>query len=197
MKILTVYPTNINTRHIDSAVEALRDGLPVIYPTDSGYALAADALNKKAVARLCALKGLNPDKNLLSVVCADLSQASAYVHIDNTAYDIVRRYLPGPYTFVLPASSRLPKTFGRRRTIGLRIPDNAIARMLAQTLGNPLLTASAGDSDEALDIADAYDHNPDVALVIDGGTCPLRPTTIVDITDPAAPDIVRQGAAPF
>lgn len=202
MKILKIYENNINDRHIAEAVEALRDGHIVIYPTDSVYGLAVDALNKKAVERLCRLKGLDPEKNLLSIVCSDLSQASEYVKIDNHAFDILKRYLPGPFTFVLPSSTRLPKIFKSRRTIGLRIPDNTISRALAENLGNPLLTGSV-DIDEDFPDASAepenlaYTYNNDIAVVIDGGRGGLTHSTIVDITDPSEPEIIRQGAGEF
>lgn len=200
MKILKIYPGNINERYIAEAVEALRDGHIIIYPTDSVYGLAVDALNKRAIERLCALKGLNPDKNLLSIVCTDLSQASEYARIDNNAFAILKRYLPGAFTFVLPASTRLPKIFKSRRTIGLRIPDNDIARTLAASLGNPLLTTSVNVDEDAYEDATepenlAYAYANDVAVTIDGGHGGTIHSTIVDITDPAEPVVVRQGAA--
>lgn len=202
MKILKIYPGNINERHIAEAVDALREGHIVIYPTDSVYGLAVDALNKRAVERLCALKGLNPDKNLLSIVCSDLSQASEYARIDNNAFAILKQYLPGPYTFVLQASTRLPKIFKSRRTIGLRIPDNDIARTLAATLGNPLLTTSVSiNPDEPDDAVEpeslAYNYANDVAITIDGGRGGLERSTIVDITDPTDPEVLRPGAGNF
>lgn len=202
MKILTIYPGNINERHITEAVETLRDGGLVAYPTDSVYGIAADALNKKAVERLCRLKGLDPEKHLLAIVCSDLSQASEYVRIDNNAFSILRAHLPGAYTFILPSSTRLPKIFKSRRTIGLRIPDNAIARELASRLGNPMLTSSVDiDTDnpeasaEPENIALTYDNNVD--LVIDGGTGGTVSSTLVDITDPTDPQVLRQGIADF
>lgn len=139
MKILKNYGQSVNQRHIDEAARALRDGYIVIYPTDTIYAMAVNALDKRAVERLCRLRNLNPEKNLLSIVCSDLSHASEYVRIDNTAYNIIKDYLPGPYTFVLPAATRLPRIFKGRRTIGLRIPDNAIARALAEAIDGPYL----------------------------------------------------------
>lgn len=202
MKILTIYPGNINERHITEAVETLRDGGLVAYPTDSVYGIAADALNKKAVERLCRLKGLDPEKHLLAIVCSDLSQASEYVRIDNNAFSILRAHLPGAYTFILPSSTRLPKIFKSRKTIGLRIPDNAIARELASRLGNPMLTSSVDideDNPEASaepeNIALTYDK--DVDIVIDGGTGGTVSSTLVDITDPTDPQVLRQGIADF
>lgn len=202
MKILKIYDNNINERHIAEAVEALKDGHIIIYPTDSVYGLAVDALNRRAVEQLCRLKGLNPEKNLLSIVCADLSQASDYVRIDNAAFSVVKNYLPGAYTFVLPASTRLPKIFKNRKTVGLRVPDNAVARHIAKALGNPLLTGSVDiDQDDPEASAEpenlALTYSNDVALVIDSGRGGLVPTTLVDLTDPSEPEVIREGVAEF
>lgn len=198
MKVLTIYDTNINERHIAEAVDALRDGYIVIYPTDTVYGLGVDALNKKAIENLCRLKGLDPNKNLLSLVCSGLSQASEYVRIDNTAFSTLKNYLPGPFTFVLPASTRLPKIFKNRKTIGLRIPDNAIARRLAEELGNPLLSSSVdipdADPESAAEPENlAVTYANDVAVVIDGGRSILEHSTIVDLSDPDDPIVLREG----
>ncbi len=204
MKILTVYPNSINQRHIDEAVEALRRGEIIVYPTDTFYALGADALNNRAVERLCRLKGMNPDKNLLSVVCSGLSQAAEYARIDNRAFRLMKENLPGAFTFILPASSTLPKVFKSRKTVGVRVPDNAIALAIAENLGNPVMSASVplGDGDDALDeVADPralglrYSGTPEVTIVIDGGDGGTEGSTIVDCLDSTAPEIVRQGVA--
>lgn len=204
MKILTVYPNSINQRHIDEAVEALRRGEIIVYPTDTFYALGADALNNRAVERLCRLKGMNPDKNLLSVVCSGLSQAAEYARIDNRAFRLMKENLPGAFTFILPASSTLPKVFKSRKTVGVRVPDNAIALAIAENLGNPVMSASVplGDSDDALEeVADPralglrYSGTPEVTVVIDGGDGGSEGSTIVDCLDSSSPEIVRQGAA--
>lgn len=202
MKILKIYPGSINERHIAEAADALTDGRLVVYPTDTLYAIAADATNRRAIERLCRLKHLDPDRNLLSIVCCDLSQASEYVRIDNNAYRVVRRHLPGPFTFVLPASTRLPKMFKGRRTVGVRIPDNDIARALAEKLGRPLLTSSVDVnpddpymSTEPESIAMTLAN--DVEIIIDGGSGGTEPSTVVDITEPDEPVIVRQGAGMF
>ncbi len=204
MKILTIYPNSVNQRHIDDAVEALRRGEIIVYPTDTFYALGADALNNRAVERLCRLKGINPDKNLLSVVCSGLSQAAEYARIDNRAFRLMKENLPGAFTFILPASSSLPKVFKSRKTVGVRVPDNAIARSLAESLGNPVMSASVplGDSDDALAEASdpralglRYSGTPEVTLVIDGGDGGTEGSTIIDCLDSSAPEIIRQGAA--
>ena len=200
MKILTIYPGSVNARHIAEAVERLRAGAIICFPTDTVYALGCDALNQRAIERLCRLKGINPDKNQLSVVCSGLSQASEYVRIDNAAYRIVKEYLPGPYTFVLPASTKLPKVFKGRKTVGLRIPDNDIAVALAEELGNPILTTSVEvgeewDSTNAESLAMCY--GSDVSIVVDGGDGGTAPSTVVDLTDPSDPQVIRQGLGDF
>ena len=200
MKILTIYPGSVNARHIVEAVERLRAGAIICFPTDTVYALGCDALNQRAIERLCRLKGINPDKNQLSVVCSGLSQASEYVRIDNAAYRIVKEYLPGPYTFVLPASTKLPKVFKGRKTVGLRIPDNDIAVALAEELGNPILTTSVEvgeewDSTNAESLAMCY--GSDVSIVVDGGDGGTVPSTVVDLTDPSDPQVIRQGLGDF
>ncbi|MDE5632921.1 MAG: threonylcarbamoyl-AMP synthase, partial [Muribaculaceae bacterium] len=201
MKILTIYPNSVNQRHIDDAVEALRRGEIIVYPTDTFYALGADALNNRAVERLCRLKGINPDKNLLSVVCSGLSQAAEYARIDNRAFRLMKENLPGAFTFILPASSSLPKVFKSRKTVGVRVPDNAIACALAESLGNPVMSASVplGDSDDALAEASdpralglRYSGTPEVTLVIDGGDGGSEGSTSLDCLDSAAPEIIRQ-----
>lgn len=200
MKILTIYPGSVNARHIAEAVEQLRAGAIICFPTDTVYALGCDALNQRAIERLCRLKGINPDKNQLSVVCSGLSQASEYVRIDNAAYRIVKEYLPGPYTFVLPASTKLPKVFKGRKTVGLRVPDNDIAVALAEELGNPILTTSVEvgeewDSTNAESLAMCY--GSDVSIVVDGGDGGTVPSTVVDLTDPSDPQVIRQGLGEF
>lgn len=202
METLKIFAGSINERHIAKAVDVLRDGGIIVYPTDTLYAFGCDALNRRAIEKLCQAKGLNPDKNLLSIACADISQAAEYARIDNKAFGIIRRYLPGPFTFILPASTKLPKAFRGRKTVGVRVPDNEIAQALARALGNPLLTSSvsvdednpelAADPDS---IALAYGHIADV--VIDGGEGATEASTIVDITDPASPEVIREGLGQF
>ena len=146
MKTLKIYPTSINQRFIDEAVETMRDGDIIIYPTDTLYALGCDALNQRAIERLCHLKGIDTRRNTLSIVCADMSQAAGYARIDNRAFEVMKRHLPGPFTFILPPSHDLPKVFKGRKEVGIRIPDNPIARALAETLGHPIMTTSVAAS---------------------------------------------------
>ncbi|MGN0218768.1 MAG: L-threonylcarbamoyladenylate synthase [Muribaculaceae bacterium] len=201
MKMLKIYPGSINSRFIDEAVEVICDGGIVIYPTDTLYALGCDALNNKAVEKLCRLKGINPDKQQLSVVCASLSQAAEYAKIDNRAFAYLKEYLPGPFTFILPASSALPKVFKGRKTVGIRIPDNPITLALTEAAGGPLLSTSvAVDSDiynnvDPEAIAVAYNNMAD--LIIDGGESIAEGSTVVSLLDSASPEIIREGKGVF
>ena len=197
MKTLTIHPSSINTRAIDTAARALEDGEIVVCPTDTLYALVCDALNPRAIERLCRIKGINPDKNCLSIICPDMSVASEYVRIDNRAYRIIKDYLPGPYTFILPAATTLPRVFKGRKQVGLRIPSNPIVTALAEALGHPLLVTSVNIDDQRAEaIAMEYAHHG-IDLVIDGGEGHTAPSTIVDLTDPTSPILVRPGAGPF
>ena len=186
---------------MDAAADALRAGDIIIYPTDTLYALGCDALNNRAIERLCRIKGLNPDKNFLSVVCSDLSQASEYAKIDNVAFRMLKHYLPGPFTFILPASTSLPKVFKGRKTVGIRIPDCEFARALAEELGHPIMTTSVPVvEDSSLDgaaVALALDSVADIVLAIDGGEGGNEGSTIIDCCDSRSPEILRQGSGLF
>lgn len=199
MKLLKIYPTSINERHIDEAVETMRRGGTVIFPTDTIYAIGCDALNSQAVKRVCDIKGIDCRRESLAVVCADLSQAADYARIDNAAYRAVKDLLPGPYTFILPPSPKLPKVFKGRREVGIRVPDNPIARRLAEALGNPVLSTSVTVPDDSPDegaeaesIALRYAGSVD--LMIDGGRGSVTGSTVVRLTDPSEPEILRAGA---
>lgn len=203
MQILRIYPSSINDRFIAQAVDVIKKGGVVVYPTDSLYAIACDALNSPAIKRVCQIKGLNPQKNSLSIVCSDISQASEYARIDNMAYGVIRRLTPGPFTFILPASTTLPKAFKGRREVGVRVPDNTISRALAEALGNPLLSTSLPSEDMTDDelmmpeeIALAAERLG-VELMIDGGQGDYRLSTIVDLTDSKEPKVVREGKGQF
>ncbi len=202
MKHLKFYDGSINSRHVDDAVRILRDGGVIIYPTGTLYALGCDALNVKAVDRLCRLKGINPDRQLLSIVCSSLSQAAEYARIDNRAFRMLREYLPGPFTFILPASNSLPKVFRGRKSVGVRIPECEVATALAESLGNPLLSTSVEvdpDEPESACLPESlglkYQHDAD--LLVDAGDGTLDLTTIVDCLDSSSPELLRQGAGQF
>lgn len=198
MRTMKMYRGSINERFIDQIVDELRDGALIVYPTDTRYALGCDALNNRAVERVCAIKGVDPKRNALAITCADMSQASEYARIDNVSYRILREVFPGPYTFVLPAATTLPKVFKGRRQVGIRIPDDDIARAIATALGNPLLTTTVEWDDDEGDaclpeaIADRYEHLG-VELTIDAGECEPEMSTVIDLSDPADPQILRQG----
>lgn len=193
-----MYATSINERYIDEIVERLRRGDIIIFPTDTLYAVGCDALNNRAVERVCRLKGINPDKQRLAIVCADISQASEFARVENDAFKIMKANLPGPFTFILPGSTKLARAFKGRREVGVRIPDNAIARRLAEELGNPLMSSSISwedaDPEELIqpeNIGLRYDGQVD--LFIDGGEGSATPSAIVDINDPSEPIILREG----
>lgn len=198
MQRITIYPTSIDTGAIAKAAETLDSGGIIIYPTDTVYAIGCDSLNNKAIEHLCAIKGINPARQQLSIVCADISQAAEYARIDNRAFSILRSCLPGPYTFILPVSPKLPKAFKGRRTVGIRVPDNNITRALARELGRPVLSASlSAGADDEWDFTDpealmvAYLGKAD--LIIDGGESDTHLSTVVDLTDSASPEIIREG----
>jgi tRNA threonylcarbamoyl adenosine modification protein (Sua5/YciO/YrdC/YwlC family) len=200
--ILKTYQSSINERYIELAVKAMRDGMLIVYPTDTLYAIGCDALNARAIEKICRIKDINPQKVSLSVVCCDISQAAEYARIDNRAFKIMKEYLPGPYTFLLPSSTTLPKIFKGRKVVGVRIPDNAIACRLAEALGNPLLTTSAvGGNVDAQDVGNpeyiARLYENDTEFVIDGGEGGAVPSTVVDLTDSSNPVVVRAGAGEF
>ena len=202
MEHRTVYPSSINERAIDHAVEAVNDDELVVYPTDTLYALGCNALSNRAIERLCAAKGINPDKQLLSIVCADISQAAEYARIDNRAFAILKRYLPGPFTFILPVSTRLPKVFKGRKTVGIRVPDHPVAIALTRAVGHPILSASVAvdpeDPEQAANPASlAMEYESVASLIIDSGEGGTEPSTIVDLTDSSDPVVTRQGKGVF
>lgn len=202
MRIIKSYGSNPDSRTVAEAAEALRQGQIIIYPTDTLYAFGCDALNNKAIERLCRIKGIDPAKNLLSIVCSDISEAAEYARIDNASFRILRRCLPGAFTFILPASLKLPKVFKGRKSVGIRIPDNAFAQALARELGHPVMTSSVPESDD-IDIADAeavalhYDGTADLDLTIDGGAGQYTGSTVVDLANSTSPEIIRQGLGDF
>lgn len=198
MKTYKMYASSINDRYVDEIVGMLRSGAIIIYPTDSLYAVGCDALNNRAVERVCRLKGINPDKQRLAIVCSDISQASEYARIDNEAFRLMKDNLPGPFTFILPASSRLSKAFKGRREVGVRVPDNEIARHLASALGNPLLTTTIewddADPDDLCQPSSISLHYADtVDAVVDGGEGNACPSAVVSLLDSSSPEILREG----
>ncbi len=194
MKQLRMYPSSLNDRFLDEAVECLQDGGVIIYPTDTLYALGCDALNNGAIERLCKIKGVDPRRQTLSVVCDGISMASEYARVDNEAFRILRSNLPGPFTFILPASTSLPKVFKGRKEVGIRVPANPIATALAGRLGHPLLSTSIPQDEDGVDPSTvALEYECVAALLIDGGDGEGVPSTVVDITDSRNPEIIREG----
>ena len=197
--LLKIHPDNPNSREIARAVTILRDGGLIIYPTDTLYAIGCDALNSRAVEKICKLKGVDPHKSNLSVICSDLSNLSEYARVSNDAFKLMKANLPGPFTFLLPTSSRLPKIYKNRKEVGIRVPDNNIARALVYELGNPILSMSLFEADDLTD--EAYKTNPEliyemfghqVELVIDGGIGGTEPSTIVSCLETPF-EIIREG----
>lgn len=195
MKLLKIILSNPNERFIDMAVDALADGEIIIYPTDSLYALGCDALNNNAIEKICKIKGIRSDKTNLSIICNSISQAAEYARISNDIFSLMKNNLPGPFTFILPALSKLPKAFKKRRTVGIRIPDNNVAQKLVEKLGHPIMTTSIQFEDEDYGcepelIAEQYENAAD--LLLDAGRGSTIPSTIIDCTSDA-PEIVREG----
>lgn len=195
--LLKIYNENPNPREIEKVVSVLRDGGIVVYPTDTLYGMGCDALNVRAVEKICDLKGINPQKSNLSIICNDLSAISEYARVDTPTFKLMKRNLPGPFTFILPTTSSLPKIYKNKKTVGIRIPDNPVIREIARMLGNPVLSTSVKDEGEEIE----YTTDPDlihekwsdiVDIVIDGGFGGIEPSTVVDCTSDE-PVIVRQG----
>lgn len=198
MKNYRMYATSVNERFIDEIADALRRGQVIIYPTDTLYAIGCDALNNRAVERVCQIKGINPAKQRLSMVCADISQASEFARIDNESYRILRSNLPGPFTFILPASTRLSKAFKGRHEAGVRVPDNAIARAIAAALGNPVMSTSVGwNAADPEDLCQpeslGLHYEGSVDIMVDGGEGSAIPSAMINITDPTSPELLREG----
>lgn len=197
-ELVKIYNENPNEREIDKVVKVLQKGGIIIYPTDTVYGLGCDITNTKAMERVAQLKGLKLDKANFSFICYDLSNLSDYVkQIDTPAYKILKKALPGPYTFILPSSTNLPKAFKNKKTVGIRIPDNNIIRELVKKLGNPIVSTSIYDEDDLLE----YTTDPElifekwenkVDIVIDGGYGSNIPSTVVDLSEGEI-TILREG----
>lgn len=197
-QFIKIYPENPNEKEIAKVVKILRDGGLVIYPTDTVYGLGCDITNSKALERIAKIKGIKLDKANFSFVCSDLSNISDYVkQIDTSTFKILKKALPGPYTFILPGNNNLPKEFKKKNTVGIRVPDNNIALEIVRQLGNPIVSTSIHDEDEVLE----YSTDPElifekwqnlVDVVIDGGYGDNVASTIIDLSGPE-PELVREG----
>jgi len=192
-----IHPDNPQLRLIRSAVDIIQQGGLVIYPTDSSYALGCHIGDKRAMERIRQIRQLD-DKHNFTLVCRDLTEISSYAKIDNQQYRLLKNLTPGPYTFIHQASKQVPKRLqhAKRKTIGLRIPDNHIAQALLGELGEPLMSSTLILPGDELPLTDPYDMRDtlghDVDLVIDGGYCGFEPTTVVEMTDDS-PIVVRKG----
>ena len=195
--LIKLYEDNPNTRVIQKIANALRDGGLIIYPTDTVYAIGCDIFHTRAVEKICKLKKEDPRKANLSFICPDLSQLSEYAKVDTPTFKLLKRNLPGPFTFILKGSNNLPRLFKQKSTVGIRIPANNIVQAIARELGNPLMSTTLHDTDNQVE----YTTNPEliderygnlVDLVIDGGIGDIVQSTVVDCTQEEV-QIIRQG----
>ena len=197
-QFIKIYEDKPNEAAIAKVVKVLKDGGLIIYPTDTVYGLGCDITNTKALERIAKIKGIKLEKANFSFVCSDLSNISDYVRqIDTSTFKLLKRALPGAYTFILPGNNNLPKEFKKKTTVGIRVPDNAIALEIVKMLGNPIVSTSIYDEDDVIE----YTTDPElifekwqniVDLVIDGGYGDNQPSTIIDLSGPE-PVVVREG----
>ncbi|MDH5367086.1 MAG: L-threonylcarbamoyladenylate synthase [Cyclobacteriaceae bacterium] len=198
-KLIKLYSDNPDIRKINQTVAVLKKGGVIIYPTDTIYGIGCDLFNRKAIDKLCRIKEIKPKSLNLSFICHNMSDISQYVkHLDTPTFKIMKRALPGPFTFILESTSKVPKILDvNKKTVGIRIPDNNIPRMIVEQLGNPIITTSIKDDDEIIEyttdpeqIFDEYEHLVD--LVIDGGFGGNIPSTVVDCSG-NSPELIREG----
>ena len=197
-KFIKIYKENPNPKAIADVVAVLKRGGLIIYPTDTVYGLGCDITNSKALERIAKIKGVKLEKANLSFICHDLSNLSDYVkQIDTSTFKVLKRALPGPYTFILPGAKTLPKAFKKKKTVGIRVPDNAIALEIVKQLGNPIISTSIHDEDEILE----YTTDPELILekwdsivdmVIDGGYGDNEASTVIDFSGDE-PKVIREG----
>lgn len=195
---IKLYEDFNSEKDLKKVVDILRDGGIIIYPTDTVYGLGCDITKTRGLERIAKIKGIKLEKANFSFICHDLSNLSDYAkQVDTSTFKILKRALPGPYTFILPGSSNLPKEFKRKTTVGIRVPDNNIIREIVRLLGNPIVSTSIYDEDEILE----YSTDPElifekwqekVDLVIDGGYGDNMPSTIIDLTG-NEPEVIREG----
>jgi tRNA threonylcarbamoyl adenosine modification protein (Sua5/YciO/YrdC/YwlC family) len=197
--ILKIHPQNPEQRKIDQVIDCLRDGGVIIYPTDTVYGIGCDIYNQKAVERICRIRNIDRKKANFSFICYDLSHLSDFArNVDTATYKLMKKAFPGPFTFVLQAKNTVPDLFkSKKKTVGIRIPDNNIAREIVNRLGNPIMSASVHDEDEVIE----YTTNPElihekyedmVDMVIDGGFGDNHVSTVIDCSNGSA-EILRQG----
>lgn len=196
---IKIYEENPNPKNIDQVVDILKKGGVIIYPTDTIYGIGCDITNQKAIERVCQIRGIKKEKANLSFICNDLTSISQYTKpLDNATFRLLKRSLPGPFTYIFNASSQVPKLLSsKKKTVGIRVPDNNIAREIVKELGNPIISTSIHDDDEVIE----YSTDPEliyekygtiVDAVIDGGYGKNVPSTVVDCTTGDF-DVIRQG----
>lgn len=195
MKIIKIWSDSLDDRQLNEITRDLKDGATLIAPTDTLYAITCDALSTKAVEKVCKIKGINPDKTNLSIICSDISMAAEYANFNNETFHALKELTPGPYTFLCKTSHNLPAAFKRRKIVGVRIPSDNVVRQIAKSLGNPLLTTSIQYEDEDYGInpeliEEAYDNRVD--MIIEGKDGGLIPSTILDCTGKEM-EVVREG----
>jgi tRNA threonylcarbamoyl adenosine modification protein (Sua5/YciO/YrdC/YwlC family) len=197
-EIIKLYNENPNPKAIEKIVNVLKKGGLIIYPTDTVYGLGCDITNNKALEKIARIKGIKLDKANFSFVCNDLSHLSDYVkQLDQPTFKLLKRALPGPYTFILEGNNNLPKVFKKKKTVGIRVPDNNIARAIVTALGNPIVSTSIKDEDEVIE----YTTDPElifekwknkVDLVVDGGYGDNQASTVIDLSK-GETQIIREG----
>ncbi|TVZ27993.1 tRNA threonylcarbamoyl adenosine modification protein (Sua5/YciO/YrdC/YwlC family) [Gillisia sp. Hel_I_86] len=196
--LIKIYDENPNPKDIKKVVDVLRKGGLIIYPTDTVYGMGCDITNTSALERIAQIKQVKLEKANFSFICEDLSNLSDYVkQIDSPTFKILKRNLPGPFTFILPGNNNLPNVFKKKKTVGIRVPDNNICRAIVRELGNPIVSTSIKDEDEVIE----YTTDPElilekwhnlVDLVIDGGYGDNVASTIIDLTGDE-PEVIREG----
>jgi tRNA threonylcarbamoyl adenosine modification protein (Sua5/YciO/YrdC/YwlC family) len=198
--LLQIHPDNPDVRKIAMVIDCLRNGGTIIYPTDTIYGLGCDIMQQKAIEQICRIKGVKPEKTNFSFICNDLSHITDFVlPLDNHIFKLMKRTLPGAYTYILNANNNVPKLFkNNKKTVGIRVPDNKIALLLALELGNPILSTSLNSPDDVLEYyTDPYEIHEEyenlVDIVIDGGFGGNIASTIIDCTS-GQPILVREGA---
>ncbi|MCC2599690.1 L-threonylcarbamoyladenylate synthase [Sphingobacterium sp. FBM7-1] len=197
--LLRIHEENPNARFIEQAVDILKKGGVIIYPTDTVYGIGCDITNQKAIERVCKIRGLKPEKSNLSFICYDLTDIAQYTKpFDTAVFRILKKALPGPFTFIFNASSQVPKLLStKKKTVGIRVPDNNIVREIVKELGNPIVTSSIRDEDDIIEYSTdpelIYEKYQDlVDLVIDGGYGDNVASTVVDLTSGEF-DVIREG----
>ena len=194
--LLEINPKNPQLRLIEQVVKSLKNGVLVCYPTDTGYGIGCDLFNQKAIKQLVQLKK-RPQHKPFSFMCSDLTDISRYAHVSNTAYRLMKKNLPGPYTFVLPGTKLVPKIMAtKQKTVGIRVPSHPISQLLLKTLGNPIVNTSVQLEDEETRLAEPFEIEQylgkRIELIVDGGPIYPDPSSVIDLTSDY-PEILREG----